>query len=160
PRRLPTRPRLQKEARSSAGGAGATNGREIEQIFRTEITVFLLELLFAFRFDRGWCSGAGAAPGEQTLSGFFSSAALGGAGSSHLHASRPRRAARLDAIGPFNQRALGRRSGCDIWHAPDYLDRTNGQEPAAPCRYRRMGFRIGALARGGFVGPFSQRAGA
>src|SRR5262249_40365569 len=43
---------------------------------------------------------------------------------------RPRRAAGLDAIGPFNQRALGRRSGCDIWHAPDYLDRTNGQEPA------------------------------
>src|SRR5215510_8885449 len=112
PRRLPTRPRSQKEARSSAGWAGATNGRKIEQTFRTAITVFLLELLFAFRFDRGWCSGAGAAPSEHTLSGFFSSAALGGAGSRHLHACRPRRAAGLDAIGPFNQRALGRRSGC------------------------------------------------
>src|SRR5262249_30900705 len=56
-------------------------------------------------------------------------------------------------------RTLGGGSGCDIWHTSDYLDRTNGQEPAAACRYRRMGFRIGALACGGFVDPFSQRAG-
>src|SRR5215813_2973837 len=67
PRRLPTRPRSQKEARGSVGWAGATNGREIEQTFRTEITVFLLELLFAFRFDRGGCSGARAAPCEQLV---------------------------------------------------------------------------------------------
>src|SRR5438132_2638352 len=89
PRRLPTKPRLQKEARSSAVWGGAMNGKKSKQTFTAEITVLFLSLLCALHFDGGWCSRTGEAPGEHALSGFFSPAALAGPRSGHLHARRP-----------------------------------------------------------------------
>src|SRR6266481_2085215 len=90
PRRLPTKPRLQKEVRSSAVWGGAMNGRKSKQTFTIEITVLFLSVLCALHFDGGgWCSGAREAPGEHALSGFFSSADLGGPRSGHLHPRRP-----------------------------------------------------------------------